>query len=146
MQVTDAAQIPHCHGCGCSCSYSSYLTSSLGTSICCGCCPKKTKKKREKERKKENVANTGLKKKKKKCPRIRVAFWKSQNQDLEDQRQPRQQCSLSLGLSVSPVSIYLSVCLLPPLPADQLSLLQSPMWEGGKWRDGVKTVPSGRRG
>ena len=33
--------------------YSSNVTPSLGTSICCGCGPKKKKKKKKKERKKD---------------------------------------------------------------------------------------------
>ena len=47
VQVTDAAQI--CCGCGCGVGrrYSSDWTSSLGTSMCRRCGPKKTKKKKK---------------------------------------------------------------------------------------------------
>ena len=37
------ARIPHCCGCGVAGGCSSESTPSLGTSICCGCGPKKTK-------------------------------------------------------------------------------------------------------
>ena len=39
-EVTDAAWIPCCHGCGVGHSRSSDLTLSLGTSICRRCSPK----------------------------------------------------------------------------------------------------------
>ena len=43
VEVTDAAQIPRCCGCGQASSYSSNLTSSPGTSICCLYSQKKIK-------------------------------------------------------------------------------------------------------
>ena len=43
--VADATQIWHCRGCGI--GHSSDLTPSLGTSMCCGCGPKKTKDKKQ---------------------------------------------------------------------------------------------------
>ena len=36
-------------------SYSFHLTPTLGTSICCGCSPKKQKKKKKKKKKKESL-------------------------------------------------------------------------------------------
>ena len=54
IQIADAAYIPPCCGCDVdSGSYSSYLTPSLGTSICHGGSPKKKKKKKKKRRRRK---------------------------------------------------------------------------------------------
>ena len=47
VQFADTTQLPCCCGSGIGHGYSSKWIPSLGTSICCGCAPKKKKRKKK---------------------------------------------------------------------------------------------------